>query len=104
MSRPDRDEIVGNVRAFIKGASNDDELEEVMCDYVEECMDEGAPHVSLRKAKPKAQATDAAVAIEIYDRLIEAQSTTPGQISKQMAYQIATSLLRSYEFYEKEIE
>jgi len=96
--RPDREEIESNVNGFIHGACNDNELREVMSDYVEECMDEAYP--AQLPTKPRTQADKTAIGVDVYDLLLEANRNW--HVPKQVAYQIAKGLLLHYDFYEKE--
>jgi hypothetical protein len=101
MSKMQRDEIESNITHFIETAGTDEDMHSVICDFVEEVQDE-AIGVPMAERKAPVRATDAAVAIEVYDLFIEGMSEVAGEIPKQVAYHIASNLLRNYEFYEKE--
>ena len=96
--RTERDEIESNVRAYIKGAADDEQLLEIMSDYVEECIDEAAPHVCLRVKSE----SDAAIAIEVYDQMMQAQHKHGITFTKQIAFEVAKGLLHHYDFSLKE--
>lgn len=100
---PTRQEILAELEQFDNDYSDREELFSVISEYIEQVAEEAAglprkrEEVILKSAEPPA-----AVAIEIYDLFIDAQSNIVGGAPKQIAYAIASGLLRNYDFYLKD--
>lgn len=101
---PPHDEIVDEIEQFEREYPDHDEFIDIVASYAQQLAEEASFCVKRSEAKVKTQEpeTESAIAIEVYDLLIDAYSNTVGSAPKQVAYKIATGLLRNYDFFLKE--
>ena len=97
----DRNEIRANVVAFFDQAGSNEDLLDVICDYVEKVQDEARAGNCCKHAAVRLPELPEAVGIEIYDLMIEGFSEGHG-IKKQIAYHVTRGLLHNYDLYLKE--